>query len=386
MKTEKRIIKPGKRKKQAQSWSLDFTIGLLIFLLAIVLSIKFINQADNTDIFQDMYQEATFISEHLKSEGYPENWTSSSLIKIGLLSDGKLDFSKLLNLSEIGYKKSKQYLNTQFEYFVMFEDEQGKNLNISGVCGFGSTNMSLGSPPNRIAYYYTNEDYLQFALMNIYSLQAADVYDQTRIDNLLDPSQLSQYNFLLMENPQLDQFSSLSESQIVEVLENWTKKGNTIFLTQSVNINQSFLNMNFSKSLSAPQKYANASTAEFFGFPNTSLINFSDKKTLTRINPDNFLTIVNYINTSKPAIAAWAYGHGRVFYVSDVALSEPYEGVMNLTQWIIPAIEPYVYSHCGNVTQASLDRKNLVKLVRILPYESQMARMNIYVWSLRLDQ
>lgn len=374
-----------KTAKKSQSWSIDFTIGLLIFLLAITLSVKFINQSDNSDFFRDLYDESTFISEQLRSEGYPPNWTKESLVRVGLLSEGKLNLTKFSNFTALTYPVSKNYIHTQFEYFMLFEDEYGHMLNISGHCGFGSNDMSLSANPNKAAYYYNAEDFMMAVMANDFS---ADVYSSStnNLDNLLNPQKLSEYNFIFMENPNLGYYSSLDESTIVSLLQNWTRKGNTLFLTQNVNLSLQFLNANFSDKILEEVSPANATSRLFFGLPNDEFIVFTNKKTFKKEFPSYYKAIAEYEGSKNPAIATWKYGGGRVFYIADLNLSSGFKGQYNLVDWVKNASIPFVYAHCGNITQSSFNKPNLVRLVRIVPFESSMLKMNIYTWSRSKDQ
>jgi len=366
-------------KKKSQSWSLDFAIGLVLFLLASVLSIKLLVNTTGEDIYRDLYDEAKFISNQLRSEGYPVNWTNNSYIRVGLLSDNRFDEGKYGNFTWFGYKKSKSNINTKFDYYFYFEDQHNNILNITGRCGFGDSDVKMLPSPNNAAYYYTGPNVMQ-GFMETGMAVPETTYYQT-LDSLF--ANITDYNFIFMENPMLDSYTTSTENQTIEILENWTREGNTLFLTQNVNINKSMFHVNFSKAISDQANNGNVSSTNYFNFTTTELIDFSQKKTFTLINPDNYEEIVRYHDTKSPAVATWTFGNGRVFYIADLNLSAIYDGEISLEKWVQQLIPKYAYAHCGeiNISSIDLDEQNLAKIVRIFPKDSNMLKMHLFLWT-----
>lgn len=134
-----------RRHKKGQGWSLDFVAGLLIFLLAVVLSVKLISNAFTDDNFNDVYDDARILSEAFRGEGFPENWDASNVVTIGLTTDGRLNESKIAELYTIPYKETKRLINTPYDYYLYYGNAT-ENLEIQGACGYGMPGaMSWGA-------------------------------------------------------------------------------------------------------------------------------------------------------------------------------------------------------------------------------------------------
>ncbi|MBN1377182.1 hypothetical protein JW949_02510 [Candidatus Woesearchaeota archaeon] len=126
--------------KKSQVWVTDIIISLIIFTTAILLSVKITNTAFGDDIdFENVEKEADYISEILMSQGFPENWNKSSVIRPGLLNREKtLDISKLNNFCNLTYPYTKTLFSIRNDYYFFFRDNSlNKTLNIT-KCGFGS--------------------------------------------------------------------------------------------------------------------------------------------------------------------------------------------------------------------------------------------------------
>lgn len=75
---------------RGQISSTDFVIGFLIFILAIFtfFSYSTIQREQNRMI------DLTSLTEALLTEGYPAEWNASTVLRIGLLTDGAIDPEK----------------------------------------------------------------------------------------------------------------------------------------------------------------------------------------------------------------------------------------------------------------------------------------------------
>ena len=371
-----------KYRMKSQGWSLDFILGLLMFMLAIILTIKFITAATSGDEFDELFDEAKYISDQLRSDGYPMNWTSDSFVRIGLLTDGKFDDDKFRNFTTFTYANSKRYINTRFEYYIILEDSYGKFFNISGNCGYGSPIIETKPNPNMPAYYISdNTEIVMMPTITTPPYNArgyvANLAGQG-IEDLIDALDNDTHNFVLMENPRLNRWTTYDEEHVVGVIQNWTAKGNILILSQSVYINSSFLGMNFSPGNPNATGDASVVSAAYFNLTDADTIDFEDKSTFTPKNPSNYEVLANY--SDHPAIATWTYGNGRVFYFSDFNLNSNYDGQADLVRWVDYGLPELVYAYCEGVNESALDMENIVKLQRIVPRQQGIAKMNIYVW------
>lgn len=133
------------KSKKSQVWITDIIISLIIFTTAILLSVKITNTAFGSDIdFENIEKEADYISEILMSEGFPEDWNKSTVIRPGLLDNEKtLDINKLNNFYNLTYSYTKTLFSIRNDYYFFFRDNSlNKTLNIT-ECGFGSEDITI---------------------------------------------------------------------------------------------------------------------------------------------------------------------------------------------------------------------------------------------------
>lgn len=120
--------------KKAQAWGFDLMIAAIIFTFAIVLFYVFSinNSHDTQEIIDSLSYDGSNIADNLVSAGYPSDWNSSNVAKIGLLTDDKIDESKLsqfqiLALSD--YQRTKSLLDSANDYYITFSE----NITINGT-------------------------------------------------------------------------------------------------------------------------------------------------------------------------------------------------------------------------------------------------------------
>lgn len=111
-------------RKRAQGWGFDIIIASTLFLFAIILFYQYsLNySSENEEIIQSLSYDGNIIGNSLLSEGYPKNWNATNVITPGILSDNKINNTKLelfYNLS-LDYNKSKSLFNTRFDYYINF--------------------------------------------------------------------------------------------------------------------------------------------------------------------------------------------------------------------------------------------------------------------------
>lgn len=131
--------------KKSQAWGFDLIAAMTIFIIGIVTFYMFsLNTYDESaDIIKTLSYEGQVVSDGILSSGYPANWTEDNVVKPGILTNDKIDDSKLeqfYNLSAEDYQKSKSLLNTQDEYYFFLSVP----MNISGqqVNGVGLLNAT----------------------------------------------------------------------------------------------------------------------------------------------------------------------------------------------------------------------------------------------------
>ena len=135
-----------KRGKKGQAWGIDLGVAFIIFSVGIV-SFYFyaLNQPNEARYLQEILSyEGKSIASSILSEGYPEDWNSDNVATIGILTDNKINETKLgrfYNLSIENYGKTKKEIKTRFNYYYSLD----KNISIEGkeVEGIGAEPTSV---------------------------------------------------------------------------------------------------------------------------------------------------------------------------------------------------------------------------------------------------
>jgi hypothetical protein len=118
-----------KTSKKSQLWISDYTLSLLLFVVAILIASKIvINSFTTNTVFAELRSDASKISEILVSEGYPPDWNDTGVIRPGLLTGKRLNETKVINAMNMGktnYSGFRPKLQTRYEYMVVFEQPDG---------------------------------------------------------------------------------------------------------------------------------------------------------------------------------------------------------------------------------------------------------------------
>lgn len=112
-------------EKKAQVWGMDLMFSIIIFVLAIFITIMyFINSYSNNTIGEiDYYAE--LISNKIISEGFPVNWNPSNVAIPGIMSNNKINNTKLeyfYYLSLNDYNRVKSLLGTRYNFYLNFSE------------------------------------------------------------------------------------------------------------------------------------------------------------------------------------------------------------------------------------------------------------------------
>jgi hypothetical protein len=125
---------------KAQVWYLDVVMATFIFAAGLV-AFHFYSlniDRDDRERLEEMSFQADALSSELLKEGYPKEWTSVDVVKIGLTNnDQHLDEAQWVEFSLVDYNTSKQLLGMTYDFLVFFENAQGNVTPFGGVCGVG---------------------------------------------------------------------------------------------------------------------------------------------------------------------------------------------------------------------------------------------------------
>lgn len=125
---------------KAQAWGIDLMIAIMIFSMGIIVFyIYSINSpGEQKENFQELSYQGENIAKVILSEGYPLDWNSQNVIEIGILSNNKINDTKLerfYDLSQSDYNKTKEIFNTRYDYYFFFDNNM--TFNSSEVRGIG---------------------------------------------------------------------------------------------------------------------------------------------------------------------------------------------------------------------------------------------------------
>ena len=111
-------------EKKAQAWAFDMMVALAIFMAAIFLffffSINF--KSEGEDNLNAMQYDGDAAADTLLSSGYPENWNTANVIIPGLLTNEKINQTKLDNFYALDYNKAKSLLNINYNFCLNFSE------------------------------------------------------------------------------------------------------------------------------------------------------------------------------------------------------------------------------------------------------------------------
>ncbi len=134
-----------KRGKKAQAWGIDLSVAFMIFTFGIIIFFVYAVNSSNDagETLDTLMYEGNVIADSVLSEGSPKNWDASNVITLGILSENKINNTKLENfyyLSLSDYDKTKSLFNTRFDYY--FYLSQNITINGSEVEGIGMSPLN----------------------------------------------------------------------------------------------------------------------------------------------------------------------------------------------------------------------------------------------------
>jgi len=119
-------------RKKAQAWGFDLAVGAIIFLVGILSFYIFTTNISGSDSrLQQLQKNGELIANSLMSEGSPSNWNRTNVVRIGLLTENRIDLAKLEEfrwLTEFDYNRTKTLFRVNTDYFVFFDMEPGNGF------------------------------------------------------------------------------------------------------------------------------------------------------------------------------------------------------------------------------------------------------------------
>ena len=146
-----RIKEIKRENRREQAWGMDLIIAIILFSIGIMYfyfySVNY--SSESKESLDSLYYDGEIILKSIFSNGYPENWNSENAVTIGILSNGRVDKTKLenfYNLAQNDYKKTKQLFNTRFDYLLFLSEPMIINsVEVSGIGKLGATPENIQS-------------------------------------------------------------------------------------------------------------------------------------------------------------------------------------------------------------------------------------------------
>lgn len=145
---EAKLGKKGKKGKKAQIWYTDFMVAVLLFVIALVIYYEYMTNISikERSIIDELTADAKGISSSLIATGVPNNWTQSSVVRIGITDgDYRINTTKLEMFYNMSYADSYKYFGTRFDYYVFFENSSGNRINLSYVDAVGKEPVDINN-------------------------------------------------------------------------------------------------------------------------------------------------------------------------------------------------------------------------------------------------
>lgn len=124
-------------KSKAQSWSIDVTLGVIIFIAAFFIFYSLLNANPNAKA-GNLKEEASIIVKQVTSE--------DSLVRV--IDGNEINITKLNELKNLSYDELKRRLRVESDFCLYFEDEKGYIVLINNSYkGIGAQAINLSGTP-----------------------------------------------------------------------------------------------------------------------------------------------------------------------------------------------------------------------------------------------
>ena len=380
---------------------MDFIIAMLIFAVALTIYFVYTTNLSKEDIssLNDLISDTKLVSSSLVSEGYPSNWNSNTVKRIGLTNnDQMIDKRKMNEFMEISYNKSKKLLGTAYEYLLFFVNESNDVQNIEGFCGTGGEEVNITYDISA-AYYYQNREEEQFLKSFMEDEFQAVVYcdggpkcDYLSFNDF--SSGVNNYDFIVVEHPA---WNTNEFNQFETAADPWLLAGGIIFFGGNMPTAQGTeaFGVTFNKK-SGQSESDRLSTVvnedEYIAFDVRDNIIFSQAYYIEDVSVgDDLIDIARFNGTNielddikengKIALARWPHGDGKILFFSDFDadyLAGDFQEILK------NSAKKWSNAQCLPINISNININNLVKINRFLTYnkadEFNIVKMVLYLW------
>lgn len=122
---------------KAQSWSIDITLGVIVFIAAFFVFYSLLNANPNAKA-KNLQEDASSVIKQVASEEAP----------LRIVDNKEVNISRLNELKNLSYEELKRKLRLEGDFCIYLEDEKGNLVLINNSYkGIGSPNINLSGTP-----------------------------------------------------------------------------------------------------------------------------------------------------------------------------------------------------------------------------------------------
>lgn len=122
---------------KAQSWSIDITLGVIVFIAAFFVFYSLLNANPDAKA-KNLQEEASLIIKQVASEEAP----------LRIVDNKEINVSRLNELKNISYDELKRKLRIEGDFCIYLEDEKGNLVLVNNSYkGVGSPDINLSGTP-----------------------------------------------------------------------------------------------------------------------------------------------------------------------------------------------------------------------------------------------
>lgn len=115
-----------RKNKNGQGFTIDYIIGLLIFIFLVVIASKlFINIVPDFS-YKTTYRNNVYLADTLLGQAYPSNWNNSNVILPGIANNNvRINTTLLSRFDNLSYDRTKTLFHLENEYLFFFKNASG---------------------------------------------------------------------------------------------------------------------------------------------------------------------------------------------------------------------------------------------------------------------
>lgn len=119
-------------------------IGTLIFITVLVfffVNLQGLEDPSDNDL-QDILDQTRTMSDELLTPGYPTDWTTGNVVRVGIASNQRIDQGKLDEMALMNYTLLRNLLRVKNDFFMFIDN--GCLVQINGAYGIGDPLVTVG--------------------------------------------------------------------------------------------------------------------------------------------------------------------------------------------------------------------------------------------------